>query len=209
MSFFVIVSSGMAATGMPEARLHTLGPSHGNGMKYKYSPLVSFYTGLTPDDSGRFLREIQAWSFDKLESTHYYIQWLFPLPERSGFNVSVPALDAKAIHELQRRPDLQENLRTSFVRILAFFGLALLESTPVRVVPASSWADRSKNWLIQSNHNHLRITRILRSLQLLGLGEEAAAFFRCLEGLYGKESANPHPRISQETFDYWRSAAMA
>jgi hypothetical protein len=46
-------------------------------------------------------------------------------------------------------------------------------------------------------------------MNLLGLEEEAAALFRCLSGLYGKESAMSEPRISQETFGYWRSAAEA
>jgi Opioid growth factor receptor (OGFr) conserved region len=41
--------------------------------------LVSFYAGLAPDNQGRFLKEIQNWSDERLERTHDYIQWLFPL----------------------------------------------------------------------------------------------------------------------------------
>lgn len=175
-------------------------------MKDKFNPLVDFYAGLAPDDCGRFLREIQAWSFDRLEKTHGYIEWLFPLKEASRFNASAPVLDAKTIHEFQRRPDLRENLRTSFVRMLGFYGLTLVECIPLRVVPASRWVGRSKNWLTPSNHNHVRINRILKSLQILGMEDEAAAFFRCLAGLYGMESATTAPRISKETFQYWRSA---
>jgi hypothetical protein len=91
--------------------------------------------------------------------------------------------------------------------MLVFYGFELVEDDPLRVVPSESFPEQSTNWLELSNHNHLRITRILKSLRLLGLEEESAAFFRCLAGLYGKESATAAPRISEETFHYWRSAA--
>jgi len=176
-------------------------------VKEERSRLLSFYAGAGPDDRGRFLREILQWSDDELERTHDYIQWLFPLTEPSGFHPGAPLLDAESIREFQSRPELQSNLRISFIRMLVFLGFELHEDNPLRVTPSESFPERSQNWLTPSNHNHLRITRILKSLRLLGLEEEAAAFFRCLEGLYGKESRAPLPLISEETFNYWRSAA--
>lgn len=168
--------------------------------------LLNFYSGLGTDDRGRSLRQIQCWPDDQLERTHDYIQWLFPLTERSGFNSNAPILDAQVIQEFLARSELRGNLRASLVRMLAFLGFRLVEEEPLRVVPAAHFAERAKNWLTPANHNHLRLTRILKSLRLLGLEEEAAALFRCLEGLYGKESVSPRPRISEETFSYWRSA---
>jgi len=38
--------------------------------------------------SWSYLHEIQHRPDEQLESIHDYIQWLFPLPERSGFNVA-------------------------------------------------------------------------------------------------------------------------
>lgn len=177
-------------------------------MSQKIDPLVNFYAGLAPDDMGRFLRDIHVWSDTRLEHTHDYIQWLFPLTERSGVNPHAPILNAETIRAFRSRPELRKNLRTSFVRMLVFYGFTLQEVSPVRVVPASAFADRSAVWLTPSNHNHLRITRILKSLKLLGLKEEAAAFFACLEEIYKKESATAAPRISAETFRFWRSAVM-
>ena len=171
--------------------------------------IVNFYAGFTTDARSRSLRQIQSWSDEELERTHDYIQWLFPLTERSAFNSQAPTVDAETIQEFRARPELRENLRASFVRMLAFFGFSLLEDEPLRVVPADDFAGQAQNWLTPSNHNHLRITRILKALRLLGLEEEAAAFFRCLEGLYGKESVTPRPRISEETLSYWRSAVGA
>jgi hypothetical protein len=55
-----------------------------------------FTTAPNQHHRGRYLREIQEWPDDQLESVHDYIQWLFPLPEPSGFNVAAPALSCSA-----------------------------------------------------------------------------------------------------------------
>jgi Opioid growth factor receptor (OGFr) conserved region len=169
--------------------------------------IVDFYIGTSPDHRGRYLREILEWPDTELERVHDYIQWLFPLPERSGFNVSAPMLDGQAIQEFRSRPDLQRNMRGSFLRMLAFYGLKIVESCPPTIRHAPSFTERSKNWLTASNHNHLRITRILKSMQTLGLETEATAFFNCLADIYGKDSGKDFPRISGETFHFWKLAA--
>ena len=121
--------------------------------------LLNFYSGLGTDDRGRSLRQIQCWPDDQLERTHDYIQWLFPLTERSGFNSNAPILDAQVIQEFLARSELRGNLRASLVRMLAFLGFRLVEDEPLRVVPAAHFAERAKNWLTPANHNHLRRTR--------------------------------------------------
>jgi Opioid growth factor receptor (OGFr) conserved region len=168
--------------------------------------LVSFYSDTGPDNRGRFLREIQNWSDDELELTHDYIQWLFPLAERSSFNLNAPILNAYTINRFRSDADLRRRMQTSLVRMLAFYGLQMRATVPLSVACAESFPERAENWLSPSNHNHLRITRILKSLCLLGLEDQASAFFRFLEVLYKMESAGPYPRISLETFGYWRSA---
>lgn len=67
--------------------------------------------------------------------------------------------------------------------MLAFYGFQLVgegEGEEVRVEKAANWSHASGNWVRGFNHNHLRITRILRSLRVLGLEREAGAFFRAL-----------------------------
>jgi Opioid growth factor receptor (OGFr) conserved region len=119
--------------------------------------LLRFYAGTLPDDRGRLLRGILHWSDDELERTHDYIQWFFPLAERSGFNVGAPILDAKAISEFRSRPELRRNVQASFRRMVAFYGLEANEMGTLTVTRAVSFAERSKNWMTYSNHNHLRI----------------------------------------------------
>ena len=168
--------------------------------------IVAFYSGAEPDHRGRYLHEIQQWPHDQLEAVHDYIQWLFPLPERSGFNVAAPVLTAESIQEFRTRPELRENLRRSFLRMMSFYGLEVCVAEPMKITRSSNFAVRSAGWLSCGNHNHLRITRILRCLSVLGLEAEAKTIFECLAEIYEEERSKPAPAISEETFEYWRAA---
>jgi hypothetical protein len=171
------------------------------------SRIIGFYSGTEPDHRGRYLHEIQAWPYDQLEVVHDYIQWLFPLPEPSGFNVAAPVLNRKSIQEFRTRADLQEKLRVSFLRMINFYGLEAHSGEQITVTRAPNFAAKATVWLSPGNHNHLRITRILRCLSLLGLEAEANAFFDCLSESYEDEQKKPMPAISDETMLYWREAA--
>src|SRR5205807_2173322 len=149
---------------------------------------------------------IQEWPDDQLETIHDYIQWLFPLPEPSGFNVAAPVLTRECIQEFRSRPELQESLRVSFQRLMKFYGFEVLSIKPIKVNRAPNFAAKAKGWLSPHNHNHLRITRILRCLTVLGLETEAKAFFECLAEIYEDEQDKPLPAITDETMLYWREA---
>jgi hypothetical protein len=83
--------------------------------------------------------------------------------------------------------------------MLRFYGL---EFHLEKIELAKNFAVRSSNWLTPGNHNHLRLTRILRSLRLLGLESEAQALFRALSQLY-----ESHPgRITFRTYEFWKNA---
>ena len=164
--------------------------------------LVEFYSGRAPDHAGRFLHEIQQWPDDRLEDVHDFIQWLFPLTEPSPINPLAPVVDQETIKAFAAQPELCRNLETSFLRMLRFYGLEMpLEGQPP-VQRAVNFAERARNWLHPGNHNHLRITRILKSLTLLGLKQEAAAFLKCLEGIY----ADTPGGISAISMGFWRKA---
>src|SRR5262249_3787518 len=96
------------------------------------SRIVDFYTGSAPDHRGRFLREILEWPDERLESVHDFIQWLFPLPDPSPVNPHAPVIDHKTIESFAARADLRDALRTSFERMLRFYGFTLV-SKPVAV----------------------------------------------------------------------------
>jgi hypothetical protein len=92
--------------------------------------------------------------------------------------------------------------------MMNFFGLETRAGEQVTVVRMPNFASKSAKWLSPGNHNHLRITRILRWLTVLGLEPEAKAFFGCLAEIYEAEQNKPVPAISDETMAYWRNAAL-
>jgi hypothetical protein len=169
-------------------------------------PLLRFYRLEGQDARGRTLPDIWDWDDARLEAVHDYIQWLFPLPEPSAFNPYAPVLDATAIAAFHESPHLRQRLLRSLERLLAFYGLTMAAAPHqpgVRIARAASFGDRSRVWLRAGNHNHLRLTRILTSLRLLGLEEHAAALADCLEAI-----AREHPHaISATTLAYWQRAA--
>ena len=59
---------------------------------HELNRLLNFYLGGAPDDRGRTLAEILRQDDAWLESTHDFVQWLFPLDRPSGVNPSAPLL---------------------------------------------------------------------------------------------------------------------
>jgi hypothetical protein len=146
--------------------------------------LIAFYSGSAPDDRGRYRSDILAWNDDQLEAVHDYIQWLFPLREPSPVNPSAPRLTDAIVEEFRLRDDLQANLRESFERMERFY------KAPAR------------HWLTPNNHNHLRITRILKCLMELGLEDCAVSFFEWLR----LERTGAPSQVTEVTFRFWQSA---
>jgi Opioid growth factor receptor (OGFr) conserved region len=164
-------------------------------------PLVLFYEGNAPDNRGRYLREILAWDDDALEYTHDYIQWLFPITT-IGVNPYAPPASSATIDAFRRDPLLRASLRRSFDRMLAFYGLEWSDNVIVRGKDFSA----HRQWLTEENHNHLRLTRIMKSLRLLGEEEAAAALLDCLMGINHDEREAGRVTISSTTIRFWVDA---
>lgn len=168
------------------------------------SHLVRFFRGQSPDSEGRYFSEILNWPNFNLEHFHDYIQWVFPLKERSMFNPHAPLLDEATIQAFNRDPLLQARLVDIFKRILAFYGFDYKEEGGrVVISPAANWPERKKEWLNPYNHNFLRLTRIMLSLRWLGLPDQAQAFYNALSQIYHSPEGKV---IGEETFGYWTRA---
>lgn len=167
------------------------------------NPILDFYHGHGRDDRGRSFQEILTWDDDQLEEVHDYIQWLFPLPERSGANPLAPVLDGGTVMAFRAEPALRDKLHQAFMRMLEFYGL---EMSPEGVAMGGHFSERSGNWLWPGNHNHLRLTRILRSLTVLGLETDAQSLYACLKLIYKQEAAKTRPAILPRTFEFWTTA---
>jgi hypothetical protein len=163
------------------------------------SRLLDFYRGKATDCEGRWLGDLWQWNDGDLEAVHDFIQWMFPLPEPSQFNPDAPLLSSADIAAFRADEMLRANLRRSIERILSFLGLTGEDGT---IKAGPNFASRAADVWTSPNHNWLRITRILRSLTLLGLESEAKALYACLSGFY---QSRRFP-IPESTFRYWTAA---
>ena len=266
--------------------------------------IVRFYDPdiYAKDALGRQLHQILAWPDQRLESSHNYIQMLFPLPEGSPFNMEVscppcrkrhyanihllysaiivresivnrfwgtvssprvqgekrapfvcpfdlgsmltmiqaPIINLEVMQAFRSRSELRQELRRSFERMLSFYGfkesskseeelqrekdsapgadksvastssfppgahtnISASKLLPYHIVRTPGFRKKFANWAVQFDHNHLRITRILRSLRVLGLQKEYKAFFAALERAYN----DPMISISAKSMGFWRLA---
>jgi len=120
--------------------------------------IVGFLEGRTPDHRGRILAMLLQQTDQQAETTHDYIQWLFPLDEPSRSINGAPVLTELEIDEIRQSSLAQANLAKS---ARWFFG----------------FLERNDRWITKYNHNHLRINRVIKSLRLL-TSDKAADEFR-------------------------------
>ncbi|XP_067092719.1 opioid growth factor receptor-like protein 1 [Osmerus mordax] len=121
---------------------------------------------LVPD--GIYIEEIlNTWrgDYEKLEHNHTYIQWLFPLREQ-GLNFYAQELTQEEMKEFQNTREAKRRFLQAYTLMLDFYGIKLLDKSG-NVARASNWKERFQH-LNESQHNYLRITRILKSLGELG-----------------------------------------
>lgn len=168
------------------------------------SIIVQFYIGKTTDNRERTIEEIWQWDYKVLERTHDYIQWLFPLPEASRFHPHAPILTTTDIARFKNSFGLKTRLTVSLEVILDFYGLSCkyISSDHFKISLAPNFPLRKQCWLHWGNHNHLRITRILRSLSVLGLENYSQSLLQCLEQIYLQEEG----KITKLTLSSWQEA---
>ena len=182
------------------------------------SELVRFYRDGAALAGGKSLADILKLEDARLEDCHDYVQWLFPIPEKSMFNPWAPALTAADQKVMREDLTIQVRLLSACQRLMAFLGFNIVWDTngfdpkcfdPIyipkiqRIQQADNFPTQFSRWAYPNNHNHYRITRILRCLSLLGQKPAAKAFFKTLSDLNAGDSKG---KISAETFEFWKKA---
>ena len=145
--------------------------------------VLYFLEGAIPDGLGRTLSMIMAFDDQAIESTHDFIQWIFPLDEPSRSHPGAPVLDLFEIEEIKSSDVALENLMQSADWYFGFL-------------------QRHDHWIRQYDHNHLRISRAIKSLRLL-VSDEVADRYKAaiLDFLGGSISA-----ISERSREHWLNA---
>lgn len=143
--------------------------------------LERFLEGKHTTPQGYALKDVLSMSDEDWEICHDFIQWAFPLPEKSSVHPEVPTATAAELRNFSALAKIGS--QQLFTRFLHFLGLELsLQAVPKqgfrkycwwikpalewKVVQAPNFNLRRSDWLDTQTHNDLRITRILRSLTL-------------------------------------------
>ena len=155
------------------------------------SDLTDFYSGdgKTKPEGFSFV-DILAASNEEWEDSHSFIQWVFPLKEASLYNPNAPLLTEEDIVEFSSNKEIRKNVETMFIRALDFFFPQDLEEI---IKPA---------WVTEIDHNHLRITRVINSLKLMGFKTLSITFFNRV-----MKVVDMYPdAINSNTLDFWHQA---
>ena len=145
--------------------------------------LVDFLNGTGPDHQGRYLRDIWDYDDKAIEQTHDFIQWMFPLTEKSMSVPGVPTLSAEDIEAIRTSEVARANLKKSAQWYLGFL-------------------QRNNHWIKSYDHNHLRITRVIKALNLLLSQRVALTLLNSVLEVAGDEVNS----VNQNAIRFWRVA---
>ncbi|KAM6165772.1 opioid growth factor receptor-like protein 1 [Erethizon dorsatum] len=163
---------------------------------------LRFYKNKIPfKPDGVYIEEVlNKWKgdYEKLEHNHTYIQWLFPLREQ-GLNFYAKELTTYEIEEFKKTKEAIRRFLLAYKMMLEFFGIKLIDKTG-NVARAVNWQERFQH-LNESQHNYLRITRILKSLGELGYESFKSPLVKFI--LHEALVENTIPNIKQSALEYF------
>ena len=141
----------------------------------------SFLAGTGTDSVGRSIGQILDLDDAHWERTHDFIQWLFPLTEASRSVRNAPVLTDNQIKQIRASEPIQANIQRSVLRYKEFLAA-------------------TTKWRSGYDHNHLRISRVIKSLRLLVSDEAANSFKYWVAGQLGDQIDSIHA----ESRRHWR-----
>lgn len=137
--------------------------------------LRGFLKNNEPDIYGRYISEIWSFNDEQIETTHNFIQFLFPLtqPSKNSFNKIYINSD-DLLHELKSDKKVRESIMYSSNWYFSFL-------------------ERNQHWQTYFDHNHLRISRVIESLNVIVSNRQANRFYKqvldiCIEELINDET---------------------
>lgn len=143
------------------------------------SAILDFYQGKGLE-LGRTFHQVLYLSDQELEDNCDWVQWMFPLPEPSKMQPSSPVATQDDFNTIAESPVLK-------MRVLAALGRYI------------TFLDRTQRWRRGTDHNHLRITRVIRCLCFCGLNDTAFEFCEYVKFIAGKT-------VGKQTIWYWEEA---
>lgn len=161
--------------------------------------LINFYTKQGKTPAGVKFTDILSYTPAEFEQYHDFIQWLFPTKTRSRFNPDAPELDNETAEHLIKSKVFNDRFKIALFRYLSdILGMHIDGGNTVKIAVYGG-----KAWQTPTDHNLLRLTRVIESCALLG-------HFDFAEELYGAlllfSMTTSGKFISNVTVAYWQSA---
>ena len=171
--------------------------------------IVNFLSNNEPNPDGYLYSQLLQLTDQQMEYSHDVIQWLFPTKTVSTHNLEAPILTDEDIEEIKGNDTALNMISSGYKRMLSFYGLDVevqnkntscaSHQTKMKIVPTDDFFVNSLRWLKYNNHNHLRLTRIMECLRLIGRWQDAMYL-----GYFLLNLAEMFPnQISKETKNYW------
>lgn len=141
---------------------------------------------MTSQPYGEYIDKIhESWyhNYEKLERDHSFIQWIFPNSFQSRFNIHAKPLSKEEAEEFRTNPEIIRRYLKSYDMMLGFYGMKLKDKHTGELTRSRhpNFKERYYKTLVTSWHNHMRITRILCSLNETGFGRYAAELCKILK----------------------------
>lgn len=144
--------------------------------------IIAFLSSDDEDFKGRRLSDIWSMSDQEIETTHDFIQIVFPLDEPSKSSFHGFYLGSEDIEAAKSNAAVREALIKSSEWFLGFLSRSLV-------------------WRSGYNHNQLRITRVIKCLRLLTTDKQANDWRSKVFQLVEDRSS-----LSQTCLRYWEEA---
>ena len=145
---------------------------------------LDFLSNGGPDFKGRTLESIWSFTDQQIESTHDFIQIIFPLNKASesvfhGYYLNSEDL----VEQIRNSPIAKENILQSSKWYLSF-------------LKRNIWL-----WNRNYDHNQKRITRVIECLRLLISQDEADKFYDDVLKIIKDDN-----KINQTSLNFWKNA---
>ena len=142
-----------------------------------------FLKNEEPDFKGRFLQDIWNFTDDQIEHNHDFIQLIFPLNKPSQAVTNDLFLKSKEEINTLRKDNI---IRQNILKSKDWF---------------TTFLKNNNQWKSYSDHNQLRITRIIECLRLLVSDQKADQFYQDIIKMLGRKN-----KVNTKTLKFWKEA---
>ncbi|OTB04886.1 hypothetical protein M426DRAFT_320466 [Hypoxylon sp. CI-4A] len=169
--------------------------------------LVTFYDPFVPNPAGMdpTFNQVISWPDNLLESKHDFIQWLFPTHVPSAYVANAPVLDEATIRHFRSHQGILLNMKLALVRMMRFYGFDVRYTVAgCLVMERPGGREKFLHWIRRGDHNQKRITRIIASLRLMGLGNEAQNIYEAFVDANRRYNGD----VTETALAFWQTTLL-